>query len=143
MFKNNYTNLNNSLVIFEQESEAQSCLLKLNNLQFIEGEVPFKLTFSPSKEEIENFSKSKNDNFKQKYLNCNLIVKNLPKELNDRELFEIFREYGEITKAIIASDGKFVTKRDENGDIVDKEFIYESKGFGFVCFKKTESAENV
>ena len=76
-------------------------------------------------------------------LNCNLIVKNLPKELNDRELFEIFREYGEITKAIIASDGKFVTKRDENGDIVDKEFIYESKGFGFVCFKKTESAENV
>ena len=70
-------------------------------------------------------------------------LKNLPKELSDRDLFEIFREYGEITKAIIPTEGKFHTKRDEKGEVVDKEFIYESKGFGFVCFKKTESAESV
>ena len=101
------------------------------------------MTLSPNNEEIENFSTSKNDNFKQKYLNCNLIVKNLPKTLTDRELFEIFREYGEITKAIIPTLGKFITKKDGKGEVVDKEFIYESKGFGFVCFKKTESAEIV
>lgn len=128
-------------MIFEKQSEAKSCLIKLQNSTPFEGDLPFKLTLSPSKEEIEDFSKSKNENFKQKYLNCNLIVKNLPKTMNDKELFEIFREFGEISKAIISTEGKFVTKLDENGGVVDKEYIYESKGYGFVCFKKTESAE--
>jgi RNA recognition motif-containing protein len=141
LFKNKLSNTNNALVIFEKQSEAKSCVIKLQNTSVSEGDITFKMTLSPSKEEIEDFSKSKNENFKQRYLNCNLIVKNLPKTMNDRELFEIFREFGEISKAIIPTEGKFVTKLNENGDVVDKEYVYESKGFGFVCFKKTESAE--
>jgi hypothetical protein len=34
-------------------------------------------------------------------------------------------------------------RKDEDGNILDKEFVYESKGFGYVLFKDTKEASAV
>ena len=70
-------------------------------------------------------------------------MKNLPKEMNEKELFTIFRKFGDISSAKIPTVGKMKDTLDANGEVVDKEYVYESKGFGFVCYKKPESAEQV
>jgi len=72
-----------------------------------------------------------------------LVVKNLPKEISDKNLFDIFRQYGDIKTARISTEGTMKELRDLNGNIVDKEFIYESKGFGFVLYKNSKDAEKV
>ncbi|KAG8182173.1 hypothetical protein JTE90_017124 [Oedothorax gibbosus] len=54
----------------------------------------------------------------------NLHVKNLPKEMTERELEVLFQPFGEIQSAIIKRDNSLV-----------------SKGFGFVCFTNAKDAE--
>ena len=51
-------------------------------------------------------------------------------------------ELGEITSAKVAVQG-VMKEIMRNGEVVDKEFIYESKGYGYVCFKTAESASEV
>lgn len=92
---------------------------------------------------MDKLLKAKNENFKEKYQGCNLVVKNLIKEIKDKHLYELFRTFGEIKTARIATEGVMKDKKDENGNIIDKEFIYESKGFGFVLFKNSEDASRV
>jgi RNA recognition motif-containing protein len=92
---------------------------------------------------MEKLLKAKKENFKQKYEFCNLVVKSLPKEIKDKNLFEIFKAYGEIKTARVATEGVMKDKIDEQGNILDKEFVYESKGFGYVLFKDAKDASNV
>jgi RNA recognition motif-containing protein len=55
----------------------------------------------------------------------NIYVKEIPKKnFGDKELIELFSKFGKINSAIVL--------KDEKG---------ESKGFGFVCFEKSEDAE--
>ena len=55
----------------------------------------------------------------------NIYVKEIPKKnFSDKELIELFSEFGQINSAIVL--------KDEKG---------ESKGFGFVCFVNPEDAE--
>ena len=55
----------------------------------------------------------------------NIYVKEIPKKnFNDKELIDLFKQFGKINSAIVL--------KDEKG---------ESKGFGFVCFEKPEDAE--
>ena len=56
----------------------------------------------------------------------NVYVKNFPKDPSFSEecLGELFSEFGEVTSAAIMRDG-----------------TGESKGFGFVCFADSSSAE--
>ena len=92
---------------------------------------------------MEKLSKAKKDDFKQKYEGCNLVVKNLTKEIKDKCLYQMFRSYGDIKTARIATEGVMKDKMDDNGNIIDKEFIYESKGFGYVLFKNPKDAAMV
>ncbi|VDL26462.1 unnamed protein product [Hymenolepis diminuta] len=57
-----------------------------------------------------------------KFSNC--YVKNFSADLDDQGLKELFEEFGEIKSACVM--------KDESGN---------SKGFGFVCFSNTDSAE--
>ena len=57
-------------------------------------------------------------------------------------LFEIFSKYGKISSARVQTQGVMKDIKDEKGNIIDKKYIYESKGFGYVLFRKTEDAQN-
>ena len=78
---------------------------------------------------------------KAKYDGANLIVKNLPKEIDDKMLHSIFIKYGPISSAKVDTQGVMKNVTDAQGNILDKKFVYESKGFGYVCFKKSEDAQ--
>ncbi len=124
----------NGIVIFAKKEEAESALNKLNK--------NFDITLTPIDNNIiELVKKQKQENMKNKFQGCNLVVKNLPKEINEKDLLDMFKKYGEITSARVATMGVMKDKKNEKGEIIDKEFIYESKGYGFVLFKKEECAQ--
>lgn len=58
-------------------------------------------------------------------MSVKLYVGNLPFSVSDKELNELFASYGEITEATIIKD----------------KFSGRSKGFGFVTFADSASAE--
>ena len=78
---------------------------------------------------------------KAKHEGANLVVKNLPKEVDDKIFFDIFSKYGPISSARVQTQGVMKDIKDEKGNIIDKKYIYESKGFGYVLFKKSEDAQ--
>lgn len=92
---------------------------------------------------MEKLSRAKKEVFKAKYEGCNLVVKNLPKEITDKYLFDIFRQFGDIKTARISTEGTMKEIKDANGNILDKEFVYESKGFGYVLYKNSKDAAKV
>jgi RNA recognition motif-containing protein len=71
------------------------------------------------------------------------VVKNIPKEISEKALFEIFKNYGDVVSARISTDPKFREIKNEKGEIIDKEFVYESKGYGFVLFRNVDDARKV
>ena len=90
---------------------------------------------------IEKVKKEKHDFMKAKYEGANLVVKNLPKEINDKALFDIFKKYGPIVSARVQTEGKMKDIKDDQGNIIDKSYVYESKGFAFVLYKNVEDAQ--
>lgn len=56
---------------------------------------------------------------------ANVFVKNLDKSISNKELFQLFKQFGEIKSSKIATD-------------VD---TYQSKGYGFVQYRTKEAAE--
>ena len=90
---------------------------------------------------IDKLKKEIHDSMKAKYDGANLIVKNLPKEVDDAMLYKIFIKYGPISSAKVDTQGVMKDIIDDQGNILDKKFVYESKGFGYVCFRKSEDAQ--
>ena len=76
-----------------------------------------------------------NNKLNQEFKNCNLYIKNLPYELTEEKLKEIFSKYGEV-KSVKISKYLLVTKIND----VFKE-IETSRGFGYVCFTTPDSAK--
>ena len=67
--------------------------------------------------------------------NCNLYIKNLPYDLTEEKLKEIFSKCGEIKSSKI---GKYILVTKVQGDFKN---IVTSKGYGFVCYTKEEDAK--
>ena len=76
-----------------------------------------------------------NNKLNQEYKNCNLFIKNLPYDLTEDKLKEIFSKFGEV-KSVKISKYLLVTK-------VSDKFVESetSRGFGFVCYTSEESAK--
>ena len=76
-----------------------------------------------------------NNKLNQEYKNCNLYVKNLPYELTEEKMKEIFSKCGEV-KSVKISQFMLVTK------VNDKFVNYvTSHGFGYVCYTSEEGAK--
>ncbi len=76
-----------------------------------------------------------NNKLNQEYKNCNLYVKNLPYELTEEKMKEIFSKCGEV-KSVKISQFLLVTK------VNDKFVNYvSSHGFGYVCYTSEEGAK--
>ena len=76
-----------------------------------------------------------NNKLNQEYKNCNLYVKNLPYELTEDKMKEIFSKCGDV-KSVKISQFLLVTK------VKDKFVNYvSSHGFGYVCYTNEEGAK--
>ena len=76
-----------------------------------------------------------NNKLNQEYKNCNLYVKNLPYDLTEEKMKEIFSKCGEV-KSVKISKFLLVTK------VKDKFVEYlTSHGYGFVCYTSEEGAK--
>ena len=76
-----------------------------------------------------------NNKLNQEYKNCNLYVKNLPYELTEDKMKEIFSKCGDV-KSVKISQFLLVTK------VKDKFVNYvSSHGFGYVCYTSEEGAK--
>jgi RNA recognition motif-containing protein len=129
------------VVLFMNKEDASDSVEALNDTPYEGSEIKFNLCLSSINEEIiKKLWKAKQENYKKKYQGCNLVVKNIPKEITERNLFEICKKFGDIAVARIATEGKMKILKDDLGNVLDKEFVYESKGYGFVLFKNAEDA---
>ena len=122
------------IIIYTKREEANAAFTQLQN--------KYDLVLTESDNRIiDKLKKEIHDSMKAKYDGSNLIVKNLPKEIDDKMLHSIFIKYGPISSAKVDTQGVMKNITDDQGNILDKKYVYESKGFGYVCFKKSEDAQ--
>ncbi|XP_067928551.1 polyadenylate-binding protein 1-like [Watersipora subatra] len=103
-------------VHFETEEAARSAIEKVNGMLLNDKKV-FVGRFMSRKERIEQMG----DKVKKF---TNVYVKNLPEEMNDEQLTELFTKYGTVVSAKVMTG--------EDGKV---------KGFGFVSFETADAAE--
>lgn len=123
-FKNNGYSISSAKVVFNKETkqhagfgyinfftqdEADRCLDSMNNVKL--GNKQIMLSKIRSK---DNAVPS----------DANLIVRNLPKEVDQAELMNLFKQFGKVVSCKLEVD--------RNG---------ESKGYGYVQFEKTQEAQ--
>merc|ERR1719500_752744 len=121
-------------VHFETEEAAMNAIQKVNGMLLNEKKV-FVGRFVPRKErEKELGEKAK------KF--TNVYIKNFGDDLGDEKLKEMFSKYGKITSHIVVRDDKVnpePSEEDEKNALTKDNG--KAKGFGFVSFEDSESAE--
>jgi len=124
-------------VHFETEEAAMNAIQKVNGMLLNEKKV-FVGRFVPRKErEKELGEKAK------KF--TNVYIKNFGDDLSDDKLKEMFNKFGKITSYKVVRDDK--AKLDASGDAMSEasevlgDDSGKAKGFGFVSFEDSESAE--
>ena len=107
---------------YETPEEAQKAVENLNDVEFM-GE---RLYVSKAQKRSERLNELRKqfEQRKLKYQDSNLYIKNLDDKIDDKKLFELFSQYGNIISSKVM--------KDENN---------LSKGFGFVCFSTPEEAQ--
>jgi len=115
-------------VHFETEEAANNSIKKVNGMLLHEKKV-FVGAFVPRKER----EKVVGENMKKF---TNVYVKNFGDNLPEEKLEEVFSKFGKITSYKLVKDGA----SDEEG-VSGEEGIKRNKGFGFVSFQDSESAQ--
>ena len=73
---------------------------------------------------------------------CNtLMIKNLPKDINENDLKVYFSQFGVIKKIKILTKAKLTNVTNEKGEIINKKFIFESLGKAIIIYKTISSAK--
>merc|ERR1719262_1574732 len=119
-------------VHFETEEAAMNAIQKVNGMLLNDKKV-FVGRFVPRKErEKELGEKAK------KF--TNVYIKNFGEELGDEKLKEVFSKFGKITSYKVVRDDKAAMLGEDGVEVVADD-SGKNKGFGFVSFEDSESAE--
>ena len=139
MFKDD-SNRDFAIIIFSEAGNARKAKEELNDKKLNESdELPLYVDLLQKKSERKRILANKitenNNKLNQENKNCNLYVKNLPRELTEEKMKEIFSKVGEVKSV---KKDKYILQTKENGK--DVEYV-ESRGFGYVCYTNEEDAK--
>ena len=128
-----------AIIVYAEPQSANKAKEEMDGKKLDEkDEVGFYVDFLQKKSERKRMLTTKigdiNNQLNQEYKDCNLHIKNLPYDLTEEKLKEIFSKCGEVKSVRI---GKFILQTRVNDKLEESE---ESKGFGYVCFKTPEEA---
>ena len=128
-----------AIIVFAEAQSAKKAKEEMNDKKLDEkDEVGLYVDLLQKKSERKRMLTTKigdiNNKLNQEFKNCNLHIKNLPYDLTEEKLKEIFSKCGEVKSVKI---DKFILQTKINDKFVESE---ESKGFGYVCFTSEEAA---
>ena len=128
-----------AIIVFAEAQDAKKAKEEMNDKKLDEkDEVGLYVDLLQKKSERKRMLTTKigdiNNKLNQEFKNCNLHIKNLPYDLTEEKLKEIFSKCGEVKSVKI---DKFILQTKINDKFVESE---ESKGFGYVCFTSEEAA---
>ncbi len=129
-----------AIIVYSDAESANKAKEEMNDKQLDEKEeIKLYVDLLQKKSERKRMLTTKigdiNNKLNQEYKNCNLYIKNLPYDLTEEKLKEIFSACGEVKSVKIE---KFILQTKIHNVFVEKE---ESKGFGYVCFTSEEAAK--
>ena len=129
-----------AIIVFSDAESANKAKEEMNDKKLDEkDEIKLYVDLLQKKSERKRMLTTKigdiNNKLNQEYKNCNLYIKNLPYDLTEDKLKEIFSKCGEVKSVKI---DKFILQTKINNKFVEKE---ESKGFGYVCYTSEEGAK--
>ena len=129
-----------AIIVFSDAESANKAKEEMNDKKLDEkDEVKLYVDLLQKKSERKRMLTTKigdiNNKLNQEYKNCNLYIKNLPHDLTEDKLKEIFSKCGEVKSVKI---DKFILQTKINNKFVEKE---ESRGFGYVCYTSEEGAK--
>ena len=129
-----------AIIMYSEAKSANKAKEELNDKKLDEkDELPLYVDSLQKKSERKRMLTTKimenNNKLNQENKNCNLYIKNLPRELTEEKLKEIFSKIGEVKSVKI---DKYILQTKVNGENVD---LIDSRGFGFVCYKNEEDAK--
>ena len=129
-----------AIIMYKDVSSANKAKEEMNDKKLDEkDELPLYVDSLQKKAERKRMLTTKilenNNKLNQENKNCNLYIKNLPRDLTEEELKKIFSKVGEVKSVKI---DKYILQTKQNGENVD---IIDSRGFGYVCYKNEEDAK--
>lgn len=129
----------NGIALLSSSEEVEKCIARSkdpeNNILGLEiFQAPY------NKRNCELLIMAKKLSLKSKYEGSNVVVKGLPKEIDEKQLLQLFSDYGKVKSVKIATEGVMRDTKDSKGNVIDKQYVYESKGFGYVLFLEPISA---
>ena len=127
-----------AIIVYSQSESALKAKEEMNNKKIDNSDIGLYVDLLQKKSERKRILTSKigdiNNKLNQEFKNCNLYIKNLPYDLTDEKLREIFSKYGEIKSVKIS---KFILQTKIKDELKE---IEQSRGFGYVCYTNPESA---
>eukprot|EP01100_Stratorugosa_tubuloviscum_P001997 TRINITY_DN145_c0_g1_i1.p1 TRINITY_DN145_c0_g1~~TRINITY_DN145_c0_g1_i1.p1 ORF type:complete len:585 (-),score=308.17 TRINITY_DN145_c0_g1_i1:85-1806(-) len=111
-------------VNMSNHEEAQKAIERYNNFKWGEQELYVARALRRSERTAELSRRKPQSEHSERYNGLNLYIKNLSNEFDDEKLRNLFSRFGQITSSKVM--------RDEKGT---------SRGFGFVCFANSTSAQ--
>lgn len=129
-----------AILVFEEVESATKAKEEMNDKKINESdELALYVDALQKKSERKRLLTTKigdiTNKLNQEFKNCNLYIKNLPYDLTEEKLKDIFSAYGEVKSVKIS---KYLLVSKVKDDFVEKE---TSRGFGYVCYSSPEHAE--
>ena len=131
--------LGRKYAIIQTDNEQDSAKIKSLNNKMIEDQAIFVdnlMNKTDRKRYLLNKINDNNNQLNKRFRECNLFVKNVPNELSEDKLKDLFGKFGEI-KSLKIPETTICTK--DKGKLVE---IKSRCGFAYVCFMDSDSAKS-